>query len=66
MKLSILLAAASLGSAVASPIAPQEQEVLQQPENDLYLIELSPGETRWIAEDDKWALRRVLLGDCLC
>lgn len=28
-------------------------------EDDLYLVELSPGETRWIEEDEKWALRRV-------
>lgn len=26
---------------------------------DWYLIELGPGETRWIIEDEKWALRRV-------
>ncbi|KAF2403298.1 Zn-dependent exopeptidase [Trichodelitschia bisporula] len=25
---------------------------------DLYLIELAPGETRWVTEDDKWALKR--------
>jgi hypothetical protein len=24
-----------------------------------YHIELSPGETRWVTEDEKWALRRV-------
>ncbi len=23
------------------------------------LIELSPGETRWVTEDDKWDLKRV-------
>lgn len=27
-----------------------------------YLIELSPGETRWVTEDEKWALRRVWSG----
>lgn len=26
---------------------------------DLCLIELSPGETRWVAEEDKWELKRV-------
>jgi hypothetical protein len=26
---------------------------------DQYLIELHPGETRWVTEDEKWALRRV-------
>jgi len=29
---------------------------------DRYLIELAPGETRWIKEDEKWALRRVRAG----
>jgi bacterial leucyl aminopeptidase len=24
-----------------------------------FLVELSPGETRWITEDEKWELRRV-------
>lgn len=28
----------------------------------LYLIELSPGETKMVTEDEKWDLRRV----CLC
>jgi leucyl aminopeptidase len=26
-----------------------------------YHIELSPGETRWVTEDEKWELRRVRL-----
>ena len=24
-----------------------------------FLIELSPGETRWVTDDEKWELRRV-------
>jgi hypothetical protein len=65
---SILAVTAGLGSAVlASPVAPREQQPLLQrpskelvqPENDLYLIELSPGETRWIKEEQKWELLRV-------
>lgn len=28
---------------------------------DRYLVELGPGETRWIREDEKWELRRVRL-----
>lgn len=24
-----------------------------------YLIELAPGETRWVTEEEKWELRRV-------
>lgn len=64
MKSSVLLSlsAVALAAAVATPKDPQT--VLQNPqvtidEPDQYLIELSPGETRWVTEDDKWALRRV-------
>jgi leucyl aminopeptidase len=28
-------------------------------DEQLYLVELSPGETQWITEEDKWELRRV-------
>jgi leucyl aminopeptidase len=64
MKSSILLSlsAVALVAAVATP--KDLQVVLQNPqvtidELDQYLIELSPGETRWVTEDEKWALRRV-------
>lgn len=33
-----------------------EAEASQQ-----YLIELAPGETLWVTEEDKWELRRVRL-----
>ncbi len=35
--------------------------VPEQPSDDAqkYHIELSPGETRWVTEDEKWELRRV-------
>jgi hypothetical protein len=26
---------------------------------DQYLVELGPGESRWITEDEKWILKRV-------
>lgn len=29
--------------------------------SEKYLIELSPGNTRWVTEEEKWALRRVSL-----
>lgn len=46
--------------AVALPSTPAEQAPLlaETPNSDKYLIELSPGETRWITEDEKWALKR--------
>lgn len=31
------------------------------PSADKYLVELSPGETRYVTEDEKWELRRVRL-----
>jgi leucyl aminopeptidase len=38
----------------------QDQIVLQSSTDvDSYLIELSPGETRWVTEEEKWELRRV-------
>lgn len=27
-----------------------------------YLIELGPGDTRWVTEEEKWELRRVSIG----
>jgi bacterial leucyl aminopeptidase len=38
-------------------IALQDQESASPEE---FLIELAPGHTRWVTEEDKWALRRVL------
>ena len=64
MRTSILLplCTAALAAAVHQPKNPQI--VLQDPqanavEPDEFLIELAPGETRWIKEDEKWELRRV-------
>lgn len=31
-------------------------------EQQKYLIELAPGKTQWVTEDEKWELRRV----CFC
>lgn len=66
MKSSVLLSlcTATLAAAAAHPNNPQIvlQDPLLQPtivEPDEYLIELSPGETRLVTEDEKWALRRV-------
>jgi len=63
MRSSVLISlyAAWLATAIAHPKDPQI--VLKEPqatitEPDEYLIELSPGETRWVTEEEKWALRR--------
>ncbi|KAI8938546.1 Leucine aminopeptidase 1 [Plenodomus lindquistii] len=63
MKSSVLLSlyAATLAAAFAHPkdlqvVLQESQATIVEP--DEYLIELSPGETRWVTEDEKWALRR--------
>lgn len=67
MKSSILLAACASGLAVQALsvplVAQQVVDRLQSPfsEPDRYLIELAPGETRWVTEAEKWELRRVSL-----
>ena len=62
MKSSLLfsLYAAAAVTALSAPREPQV--ILQEPtlvEPDEYLIELSPSETRWIKEAEKWELRKV-------
>lgn len=64
MKSSVLLSLSAVALAAAAATPKDPQIVLQNPqvtidEPDQYLIELSPGETRWVTEDEKWALRRV-------
>ncbi len=50
-----------LSTAVATSSVSRSQQALFQIDAkiDRYLIELAPGETRWIREDEKWALRKV-------
>ncbi|KAL9604713.1 MAG: hypothetical protein Q9179_001780 [Wetmoreana sp. 5 TL-2023] len=55
MRIHLLFAALAAVSAARS-ITNNVQEVLGTKKE--VLIELAPGETRWIAEDEKWALRR--------
>jgi leucyl aminopeptidase len=64
MKSSLLLSlcSAALATAAAHPEVPQvvlEEQQATFVEPDEYLIELSPGETRWVTEEGKWELRRV-------
>ena len=59
MKLSLLLA---IYSAVASALSTghSDQRILGNVASaDKFLIELEPGVTKWVSEDDKWELRRV-------
>jgi leucyl aminopeptidase len=64
MKSTALLLPLYTAALAASASHPKDQVVLQEPqltitEPDEYLIELSPGETRWITENEKWELRKV-------
>lgn len=53
------LFAAYAAVTTAWSITSKNQEVLHSStEDERYLIELAPGETRWIEENEKWALRR--------
>lgn len=61
-KILLPLYTAALAVAAATPEHAQVVFQEQQPINaeaEQYLIELSPGETRWVTEDEKWELRKV-------
>jgi len=65
MKASTLIAL-SAAAAVSAIVLPQDQTVFLQDapvaaaeDDGLYLVELSPGKTRWVTENEKWELRRV-------
>ena len=62
MKWSRLVAAA-IATASAESVLQQPQLALNGQnrlvEQEQFLVELSPGEARWITEDEKWELKRV-------
>jgi len=55
----LMLAGLSIIAAASSLSQPKQAVFGIDNAIDRYLIELAPGETRWIREDEKWALRRV-------
>jgi leucyl aminopeptidase len=60
--LSALALSATLVSARFVEQHEKDQVVINAggiPDSEQYLIELAPGETRWVTEDEKWELRRV-------
>ena len=67
MKLASLVAASLLAATTAarSVYVPRPQK--QKPvsfdafEQDRFLIELEPGKTAWVSEEQKWELKRVSL-----
>ena len=60
MKLLAVFALCAATTATAVSVHSAGQVPLgDSPSSEKYLIELSPGDTRWVTEDEKWALRRV-------
>ena len=59
--LALLLPAAASARFVEpgelNPIAIIPVEIAEEVEK--FLVELAPGETKWVTEDEKWELRRV-------
>ncbi|KAK4499468.1 hypothetical protein PRZ48_009983 [Zasmidium cellare] len=59
---SALLASSSIASALTVPswkdISSTVQGQLPFASSEKYLVQLSPTETRWVTENEKWALRR--------
>ena len=44
---------------VLQPQVPLAAEPIDN-ESQAFLIEVAPGESRWVSENEKWALKRVL------
>ena len=62
MKYATFFAASLAGTATALTILSTEQEQAvfgDRIDEEKFLLEFGPGETRWHTEDDKWVLRRV-------
>jgi len=58
--ISTLLTFAAAASAL-SLLEPDQAVLGDDVQLQRFLIELGPGDTRWISEDEKWSLRRVRL-----
>ncbi|KAJ4360431.1 Leucine aminopeptidase 1 [Didymosphaeria variabile] len=60
MKSSLLLplCTAALVAAVYPPQVVLGNSQAPMAETEKYLVELAPGDTQWVTEDEKWALRR--------
>ncbi|KAE8451678.1 Leucine aminopeptidase 1 [Mollisiaceae sp. DMI_Dod_QoI] len=56
--LSLLALSAAAVNARFIEAHEKEQIVISNVDAEKYLIELAPGETRWVTEDEKWELRR--------
>lgn len=64
MKGRVAFALSAVASSALASVIPQQQ-VLTNPQihhaEEKYLIELAPYRTRWVTEEEKWALKLVSL-----
>lgn len=63
IKYPTLVATLAITFVTALAIVSPEQAALRpsSESEDKYLIELGPGDRRWVVEGDKWDLRRVCI-----
>ena len=59
MKLSSVLTTLTATATALSILEPDQAVLGGDAKLEQFLIELGPGDTRWISEDEKWELRRV-------
>lgn len=59
--LSLLALAGSLASSRFVELSEVSQVSLNGESEEQYLIELAPGKTQWVTEEEKWELRRVCI-----
>jgi leucyl aminopeptidase len=57
--ISVLALSAAAVNARFIDVHETSQVVLNPSEPELFLVELAPGKTQWVTEDEKWELRRV-------
>lgn len=51
---------ATLSGALAA-VVPSDGSLASRGAQEKYLVELAPDQTRWVTEDEKWALKLVCL-----
>jgi len=51
----------AVAASTLSLLEPDQAVLGDDAQLERFLIELGPGDTRWISEDEKWSLRRVRL-----
>lgn len=70
MKFSTSLALSASASTALAGVIPQQAplvpSIVQNAQSTQWLIELAPYETRWVTEEEKWALKLVRLSAVRC